>query len=418
MLKRMLGVVALAASVIAGLVGCEASQINWANHFYVVSSACAPAPLTSGATTLHNGVGYIGTPGTLPGTSVGLLNVHYGDLTHDGIQDAAVFLGCGDTIGGNHGGSELQVFTRDAKPVERLVAPNKYPGGLFPPYFIAYEIKIVNNTLYTGVYSFLPGDPHAGPSAHDVYRWDWNGHGFTPVNVSTTVTLGGARLTLPAGWVAEAVATTPNSHPILNTWCLMPHSVMAPASPDAAGCTIAFSAVPTGASTPQMSVDTPGGLVSNPEYCDPAHPQTVSLLGYQDSKMGTRPADYRNWLYACADGTRWPIEQYVADNAPGYVLYSSHATAAVHTVITNIAKTAQLPAITAPLRLSDFGIVRTLTATAGGDQITLDRVVRGTTRIINNNRRPTPTTSQPPRSPTASRCTLGTSSISPPTALA
>ena len=120
MWKRVLGAGVLAAGVIAALVGCEVTQINWANHFYIVSSACAPAPLTAGATTLHNGVGYIGTPGTLPGTSVALMSVHYGDLTHDGIQDAAVFLGCHDTIGGNHDGSELQVFTRDAKPLSLI----------------------------------------------------------------------------------------------------------------------------------------------------------------------------------------------------------------------------------------------------------------------------------------------------------
>ncbi len=159
----------------------------------------------------------------------------------------------------------------------------------------------------------------------------------------------------------------------------------APSSQDAAGCSIAFSAVPSGSATPQMSVDTPGGLVGNPEYCDPAQSQTVSLVGYQDSQLGARFADYRIWLYVCADGSRWPVEQYVADNAPGYVLYSSHATAAVHAVLTGIAQTAQLPAITAPLRLSDLGIVRTVTAGAGGYQITVDRVVRGTSGLINNN---------------------------------
>ena len=122
-----------------------------------------PGAATAGAVTLHNGAGYIGTPGTLPGTRVDLENVHEGDLTHDGVQDAAVLLNCHDTIGGNHNGSEIQVFTRDAKPVERLVAPHKYPGGSFAPYFVYNEIKIVGGALYTGVDSFLPGDSHAGP---------------------------------------------------------------------------------------------------------------------------------------------------------------------------------------------------------------------------------------------------------------
>jgi hypothetical protein len=389
MFKRMLGVGVLAAGVVAGLSACDVNQINWANHFYVVSKACATTDLSAGGVTLSNGVGYIGTPGTLSGTRVDLLNVHEGDLTHDGVQDAAVLLNCHDTEGGNANGSEIQVFTRDAKPVERLVAPSKYPGGSFPPYFIYNQIQIVGNTLYTGVDSFLPGDSHAGPSAHDIYRWDWNGHGLTPVDVSTTMTFEDgsgylAKVPLPAGWVAEPIAGTANTRPIVPVWCLMPHSAPAPSAIDAPGCTIAFSAVPTGAATPEMSVDTPGGLLSNPEYCDPAHPQTVSLLGYQDSTFGTRPASYRDWLYACANGTRWPVEQYVADNAPGYILYSSHATPAVHAVLTQIAKTAQLPAISAPLRLSDFGYVRSVTAIAGGHRITVDRVVRGVNGLIND----------------------------------
>lgn len=346
MFKRILGAGALTIGVIAALVGCEAAQINWGNHFYVMSNACAPSPLTAGATTLRNGAGVIGTPGTLGGTRVTLQSVHYGDLTHDGIQDAAVFLNCHDTIGGNHNGSEIQIFTRDAKPVARLIAPDKYGSGSpFPPYFIYNEIQIIDNTLYTGIESYLAGDAHASPSEHDLYRWDWNGHGFTAVDVTPTVTLGGARLTLPAGWVAERVASSTQSHPILPTWCLMPHSGPAPASSDAANCTIAFSAAPTGPSAPALTVDTPGGLAGNPEYCDPAHPQTISLLGKQESTLGARPASYRNWLYACADGTRWPVEQYVVATAPAYVLYSSHATPAVHALMTNIAKTAQLPAI-------------------------------------------------------------------------
>ena len=386
MLKRILGTAVLAGGVIAALSGCEVTQISWANHFYIVGSACAPAPLTAGATTLHNGAGFIGTPGTPGGTRVLLGKVFYADLTHDGVQDAAVSLNCyGGSSSHGYLGTEIQVFTRDAKPVERLVPPQKYPDSALPPYFPYGDTGVSGNTLYTGVESYPAGSAHYLASAYDLYRWDWNGHGFTPVNVATTVNLGGAILTLPTGWVAEQVATTANSHSIVPTWCLMPHSAPAPAGPDAANCPIALRAVSTVSTPPQMSVDTPGGLVGNPEYCDPAHSQTVSLVGYQDSKIGARSADYRHWLYVCADGSQWPVEQYVADNVPGYVLYSSHATAAVHAVLTGIAQTAQLPGGTAPLRLSDFGIVRTVTAATGGYQITLDRVVRGTSGLINNN---------------------------------
>jgi hypothetical protein len=134
-----------------------------------------------------------------------------------------------------------------------------------------------------------------------------------------------------------------------------------------------------------MSVDTPGGLVSNPEYCGPGGGVTNDLLAYSDTELGTRPADYRRWLFVCKDGTQWPIEQYVADNAPGYVLFSAHATAEMHGIMAEIARTAQLPAISAPLRLSDFGVLRSLTSAGGYYHILIDRVVQGIPGIINNN---------------------------------
>jgi hypothetical protein len=204
-----------------------------------------------------------------------------------------------------------------------------------------------------------------------------------PANV---VSVGGARLTLPEGWVAEAVVpASTHSQLIMPTWCLMPESGPSPGSEDATTCAISISAAPTGSSTPQLSVDTPGGLVSNPEYCDPGHSQTKVLLDYSDTALGTRPADYRRWLFICADGTQWPVEQYVADNAPGFVLYSAHATAQVHEIMAEIAKTAQLPPISSPLRLSDFGIARSVTKTGSSYHVLVDRVVQGIPDLINNN---------------------------------
>ncbi len=342
MWKWVLGAGLAAAGIVTALGACEVSQISWSNHAYVVSAACASAPtMTPGAVTLHNGSGTIGVAKTVGGTSVTLEGVHAGDITGDGVQDAVVLLNCHDTIGGNHNGSELQVFTRNAKPIQRLVPPHKYSGGAFAPYFVYNQIRIVNGTLYTEVDSYLPGDAHASPSAHDTYRWDWNGYGFTPVDVTSTVTLGDATVTLPAGWVAEAaVPANPHSRLSAPTWCLMPHSRPTPASPDAAGCTIAFKAIPTSAT---LSPATPGGLVGNPVYCDPRQPQTVSLLASTNTSLGNRPAVHRLWLYSCLNGTRWPVEQYVTPSAPGYVLYSSQANNPLHAAITQIARTMQLP---------------------------------------------------------------------------
>ncbi len=343
MWMRLFGAGAAVASLVAGVSACEVSQVDWANRSYVVSPACAPAPaMTAGTVTLHNGNGTrLGTSAS-GGTRVTLAAVYEGDITRDGVQDAAVLLNCHDTIGGNNNSSEIQVFTRDAKPVQRLLAPRKHPGGtFFAPYFVYDQIQIHDGALYTGVDSYLPGDPHARPSAHDVYRWDWNGNGFTPVDLVSTVVLKGAELTLPAGWVIEA-ATPANahSHPIAPTWCLMPHSRSVPTDADAPGCTIAFRIIPTSV---QLSPDTPGGLVGNPEFCDPRQPQAVSLLTQANADLGGRRAAYRVWRYSCLDGTRRTVEQYVTSAAPGYVLYSSQATSTVHSGMTQIARTAQLP---------------------------------------------------------------------------
>jgi hypothetical protein len=169
---------------------------------------------------------------------------------------------------------------------------------------------------------------------------------------------------------------------MLDTWCLSPAPLPSPVHVGQ-HCPIRFSSVP-----PRilLSVDTEGGIVSNPEYCGPGDQGTGTLVSYSDSKLGNRPADYRHWLFVCNDGKRWPIEQYVADNAPGYILFSDQADPTIHAALTSIAKSAVLPAMSGPLRLADLGIVRTMTPLAGGGyHITLDRVVRGLPGLINNN---------------------------------
>lgn len=175
------GIIVTLAAVVAALSGCEASQISWANHFFAVSRAgCAPVPLTVGGATLHNGAGVVGF------TNIFLEKVYYGDLNHDGVQDAVVVLGCTDAGGGNSGATEIQIFTRDAKPIARLIQPDRYgSGNPFGSEFNLRSIGIRNNVLYTGAFGYLPSDAHCCPSAYDVYRWDWNGHGFTAVDIET-----------------------------------------------------------------------------------------------------------------------------------------------------------------------------------------------------------------------------------------
>jgi hypothetical protein len=173
---KIAAALATGVAVVTALSGCEVTQYNWANHFYSTSAGCL-----SGVATLHNGVG-VGANGI----EVVFKKVYYGDLNHDGVQDAVVFLSCdASPSGGNGSGSEIQIFTRDAKPLARLVEPDLYgSGNPFGSQFNSNNIGIHSNVLYTGAWSYRPNDPHCCPSAYNIFRWDWNGHGFTPVAVS------------------------------------------------------------------------------------------------------------------------------------------------------------------------------------------------------------------------------------------
>lgn len=178
MLKKIVGLLVTAAALIAAMSGCEVTQINWSNHTYTLSSNC----LQLQTVTLHNGKA-IGPNGI----EVDLVKVFRTDLTHDGVLDAALLLDCSAApLGGNGTSSEIQIFTRDARPVARLAQPDRYgSGNPFGSQFNANDIRVVNNVLHTGAYGYLPSDAHCCPSAYDVYQWQWNGHGFTPVDVRT-----------------------------------------------------------------------------------------------------------------------------------------------------------------------------------------------------------------------------------------
>lgn len=175
---KLAAVVAGGVATIAALSGCEASQINWANHTYTVSGGCVQPQVV----TLHNGTG-TGSQRD----QVSLEKVYYGDLNHDGVQDAVVVLSCSAApLGGNATGTEIQVFTRDGKPVARLRQPDRYGNGdIWGDQFNPGNIGIHDNVLYTGAYGWEAGACHACATRYDIYRWDWNGHGFTPVDVSS-----------------------------------------------------------------------------------------------------------------------------------------------------------------------------------------------------------------------------------------
>lgn len=195
-----------------------------------------------------------------------------------------------------------------------------------------------------------------------------------------TVTLAGARVTLPPGWVARPMARYEvggaSAYGGQDVWCLTPAS--APVSTARYACPIGFSPLD---STLNVDTDIEGGYAADPQYCpDFSSPSTVQVAV---RSFGGRSADYRLWQIACRDGSSYRIEQYVVPTGPGYSLISEVPGTAVDGVssdviaaaMTTIAAQSILPAQSAPIRLYDNGYVRSLQQVAGGLEVRIDRVV-------------------------------------------
>jgi hypothetical protein len=171
--KRIIALLLAGVGLSLTITGCETNQIDWKNHFYGVSSRSC---LTDGALTLKNGVGVVN------GVQVKVRQLVYGDFTHDGVQDVAVVLGCATAYGTV--GSEIQVFTRDAKPLMRLTPPGPRTKGALPPAFDLTHIMNIRSSaaggdnLVTAVVFYTKGATE--PASGQAYRWIWNGSGFSP----------------------------------------------------------------------------------------------------------------------------------------------------------------------------------------------------------------------------------------------
>jgi hypothetical protein len=66
---------------------------------------------------------------------------------------------------------------------------------------------------------------------------------------------------------------------------------------------------------------------------------TEHLLGYAGTSFGGRPADYRRWQFGCKSCAHYQVEQFVVDSGPGYIAYSQHADAAIHSIMAQLAAT-------------------------------------------------------------------------------
>jgi hypothetical protein len=181
-LKRLFALVLAGLTIATVLSGCEVGQIDWRNHFYVVSSKSC---LTDDALMLRNGSGLLGT-GPFDAIRVDVVKTIFGDETGDGVKDVAVVLRC-TRIPGPHiakeVGYEIQIFTRNGRPLQRLPpTPHQNRGFTWYGKFVLSEIRF-NTTdapwkghhyLSTGVIDYEYQDQECCPSIHVDYDWIWD----------------------------------------------------------------------------------------------------------------------------------------------------------------------------------------------------------------------------------------------------
>lgn len=199
---------------------------------------------------------------------------------------------------------------------------------------------------------------------------------------SGTVTLAGATLPLPSGWVTrdylryEPRPGEGQTYGPDQGWCLTPASMPVTVG----GCPIRFRPFRASAQQgPLMDVDNRGGAYGNPaQVCVPeglAH----STEQAADRMFGGRAADWRYWRYECVAKPAFVAEQYVVATRPAYIVLSERADATVHRVLTDLAAHASLPPATSGMRYEDFGYVRRIRVAANGIRISIDRTVRDQT---------------------------------------
>ena len=231
----------------------------------------------------------------------------------------------------------------------------------------------------------LLADKHhkVGPATHSPAPK----HTPTPTDTRTVspdrsglVTVAGATLPLPSGWIArDYLRYLPppgqgQTYPDMGL-CLTPAATPIKVG----GCPLWFRAFGT-PSVQQgllMDVDNRGGSYGDPhQVCFPnGSTHTDEQAG--EFPFGGRMAEWRHWRYDCASGPAFVAEQYVVPIRPAYVLFSEHVTAAVHRVMNDLAAHASLPPTASTMRYEDFGYVRSILPTGSGVTISVDRTVRG-----------------------------------------
>lgn len=193
-------------------------------------------------------------------------------------------------------------------------------------------------------------------------------HSTTPTAARSSVLLGGARIVLPAGWVARDLGLNMDSK-YAHIWCLVPATTVL--GKDSSGCPITFGVIDPIANP--VDVDLPGGWLSNPHYCfQGANRKTSEQAG--DRPFGQRTSDWRHWSITCA-GHDFELEQYVVATNPGFNLFSAKADATVRAAMAEIALNAVLPLESSPLRLMDRGYLRSVSINGSTARVVIDRAI-------------------------------------------
>lgn len=209
--------------------------------------------------------------------------------------------------------------------------------------------------------SVAPTSPPSAPSASTLPTGT---SASTPATTAVHQLLG-VRVALPTGWVVKDLVLPGGSSPIGTTVCLGP----------GVECVVTLARLePT---RNPVDVETEGGYLSNPAYCDAADgPQKRVLNEAADVALGGRTADYRFWTWTCGDRKVHDIAQYVVAAPVGYILSSEKADAGTRAAMTFIAANSVLPpAEPGGVRLYDQGLVRSIVAAGDGYDLSIDRTV-------------------------------------------
>ncbi len=169
----------------------------------------------------------------------------------------------------------------------------------------------------------------------------------------TLMDMDGAKVAVPAGWTATKIA---------QGWCL------APAGAVAGSCPISVRSY-TAHHGARLDADIDGGFESKPQHCEAG--DTATLTKAATVTWGGREAELRAMSYPCGVKTA----TYVVPTWPSYVMYSDAATDDVRAAMATVARQSQLPAQSRPVRLTDFGVVESISPVSGGYRVVIDRAI-------------------------------------------